>query len=354
MISTSRSCSKLVWVQSDHPLGLGANDRWGSQVFIGSSRWSEDWLMVDGWLMVDDDWWLMIDDWWLMIDDWWLMVDGWWLMMDDGWLMVDDGWWVFDGLWCCWWWISEIAVTKISLPTEKFQGPLSSRTPEKAEAVGVLSDVAVTQQNDQHALCSRKYDTTYYIYMHIYIYIIYILSISYISLFVKKSVDTILCFGFPFPTTKRLLNFAEFAMRNQSKSVQTAVGSPESVLAWSQENFGAPCRGPGPPGLWKVPDPEETVHGSRPWKTRWIAYCTPLKTKMKSEKYPEIKETENWSSTPSFFGSTLVFGGDSLVGHLICEGFLTEFVFPAMGRSPDRKKRTGLLLPLKSSTLYQL
>ena len=149
MISTSRSCSKLVWVQqSDHPLGLGANDRWGSQVFFGSSRWSEYWLMVDGWLMVD--WWLMIDGWWLMLYD-----DGWW-MMDVWWLMMDDGWWMIDGLWCRrWWWISEVAVTKIYLPSEKFQGPLSSRTPEKAETVGVLSDVAVTQQNDQHTLCSK-------------------------------------------------------------------------------------------------------------------------------------------------------------------------------------------------------
>ena len=70
----------------------------------------------------------------------------------------------------------------------------------------------------------------------IYIYI-HILAISYISLFVKKSVDTILCFGFPFPTTKRLLNFAEFgSMRNQSESVQTKVGSPESVHSWLQKS----------------------------------------------------------------------------------------------------------------------
>ena len=40
--------------------------------------------------------------------------------------------------------------------------------------------------------------------------------------------------------------------------IYTAREGPLHQTLIAQENLGAPCRGPGPPGLWKVPDLEET------------------------------------------------------------------------------------------------
>lgn len=90
-----------------------------------------------------------------------------------------------------------------------------------------------------------------------------------------------------------------------------------------------------------------TVHGSRAWKTMWVAYCTPTKTKMKSEKYPEIRRklifnTIIFRCHVSFWGWFSCWTSNMW---RISDGIR----FPSyMGRSPDRSGPDCLLPELNT------